>query len=140
MIIIYAQGTNTSNTQALSWFKMRGIDVHEEKMYKLSRESLLHILSLTEQGFSEILKHRAGEGTLLKNKLDAISSLSFNESVDFIVKNPEVLRSPIIFQENKLLVGYNSEEIRKFMPQKYRKVAVKASEKSKKSDKKGKEV
>ena len=126
MIIIYAQGTNTSNEQALTWFKLRGIEMREEKMYKMTRENLLHILALTDQGFSEVLKHRAGEGTLLKNKLDAISSLSFNESVDFIMKNPEVLRSPIIFEENKLLVGYNSEEIRKFMPQKYRKVGIKA--------------
>ena len=124
MIIMYAQGANTSNKQALTWFKMRGIEMREEKMYKMTRENLLRILALTDQGFSEVLKHRAGEGTLLKNKLDAISSLSFNESVDFIMKNPEVLRSPIIFEENKLLVGFNAEEIRKFMPKKYRKVAV----------------
>lgn len=33
------------------------------------------------------------------------------------LSNPEVLRSPIIFQEPKLLVRYNSEEMRKFKAQ-----------------------
>lgn len=65
--------------------------MQEEKMYQLSKETLLHILALTDQGFSEILKNRAGEGTDLRRKLDAIHALSFNESIDFIIKNTEVL-------------------------------------------------
>lgn len=124
MIIMYVQGANTSNKQALSWFKRRGLEIREEKMHQLSKENLLHILALTDQGFTEILKHRAGEGTLLRNKLDAIQALSFNDSIDFILKNTEVLKSPIIFGEDRLLIGFNAEEIRKFMPQKYRKVAL----------------
>lgn len=123
MIVIYAQGANTSNKQAISWFKMWDIEMREEKMYKLSKGMLLQILALTDRGFLEILKNGATKGTALKKKLDIIHSLSFNESVDFIVENPEVLRSPIIIEENKLLVGFNAEEIRKFMPSKYRKIA-----------------
>lgn len=128
MIIMYAQGANTSNKQALSWFKLRGLEIREENMHQLSKENLLQILALSDQGFSEILKHRAGEGTVLRNKLDAIQALSFNDTVDFILHNTEVLKSPIIFGEDRLLVGFNAEEIRKFMPKRYRKVALNTSE------------
>lgn len=124
MIRIYSHGKNTSDKQAVAWFKSRGFEICEKKMYHLSKENLLQILALTEQGFSEILKHRAGEGTALRNKLDAIQALGFNDSVAYIVKNPDVLKSPIIFGDHKLLVGFNAEEIRKFMPKKFRKVAV----------------
>lgn len=140
IIRIYSHGRNTSDKQAVAWFKSRGFEICEKKMYHLSKENLLQILALTEQGFTEILKHRAGEGTALRNKLDAIQALGFNDSVAYIVKNPDVLKSPIIFGDHKLLVGFNAEEIRKFIPKRYRKVAVKASEQSRKSDKKGKEV
>lgn len=125
-VTIYSQRRNTSDIQALSWFKVRGFDICEEKMHKLSKENLFQILALTDQGFSEILKQKAGEGTELKNKLEEVQSLSFNDSIGYIVKNTEVLKSPIIFGEGKLLVGFNAEEIRKFVPQKYRKVAAKA--------------
>ena len=124
MISIYSHGRNTSDKQAVAWFKSRGFEICEKKIYHLSKENLLQILALTEQGFSEILKHRAGEGTALRNKLDAIQALGFNDSVAYIVKNPDVLKSPIILGDHKLLVGFNAEEIRKFMPKKYRKVAV----------------
>ena len=127
-IAIYSQGRNTSDKQAVAWFKSRGFEICETKMYHLSKENLLQILALSDQGFSEILKHRAGEGTVLRNKLDAIQALSFNDTVDFILHNTEVLKSPIIFGDHKLLVGFNAEEIRKFMPKRYRKVALNTSE------------
>lgn len=124
-IIIYSQGRNTSDKQAVAWLKIHGFDICEEKMHNLSKKNLLHILALTEGGFSDILKQRAGKGTDLKNKLESVQSLSFNDSIEYIVKNTEVLKSPIIFGRNKLLVGFNAEEIRKFIPQNYRKLAIK---------------
>lgn len=77
MISIYSQGRNTSDKQAVAWFKSRGFEICEIKMYHLSKENLLQILALSDQGFSEILKHRAGEGTVLRNKLDAHSGFGF---------------------------------------------------------------
>ncbi len=127
MISIYSQGRNTSDKQAVAWFKIRGFEICEKKMYHLSKENLLQILALSDQGFSEILKHRAGEDTALRNKLDIIQALSFNDSIDFILNNTEVLKSPIICGKDKLLVGFNAEEIRKFMPKRYRKVALDTS-------------
>lgn len=56
-----------------------------------------------------------------------IQALGFNDSVAYIVKNPDVLKSPIIFGDHKLLVGFNAEEIRKFIPKRYRKVALNTS-------------
>lgn len=128
MISIYSQGRNTSDKQAVAWFKSRGFEIYEKKMYHLSKKNLLQILVLSDQGFSEILRHRAGEGTDLRKKLDAIQTLSFNDSVEFILHNTEVLKSPIILGEDKLLVGFNAEEVRKFMPKRYRKVALNTSE------------
>lgn len=47
-------------------------------------------------------------------------SLSFSEALNYLLLYPELLRTPIIFSENKLLVGFNSDEIRKFIPSVYR--------------------
>jgi regulatory protein spx len=36
--------------------------------------------------------------------------------IEFIRKNPSVLRRPIIVDDHRIQVGYNSEEIRTFIP------------------------
>lgn len=46
--------------------------------------------------------------------------MTFNDSIEYILKNPDVLKSPIILAKKKLLVGYDSEKIRMFIPQKKR--------------------
>ncbi|UYT09852.1 hypothetical protein [Lactococcus garvieae] len=93
-------------------------------MFQLSKENLLHILALTEQGGTEILKKRAWGDTPLRNKLDVILELSFNGSVDFILDDTEVLKSSIIIRDDKILVGFNAEETRMLVPKSYRKVTV----------------
>jgi regulatory protein spx len=35
-------------------------------------------------------------------------------------ENPELLKTPLILEGNKLLVGYNKEQIRIFLPKIYR--------------------
>ena len=42
--------------------------------------------------------------------------MSLNDLIDFIYKNPSCLKRPIIVDDKKIQVGYNSEEIRTFIP------------------------
>ena len=43
-----------------------------------------------------------------------------NELVDFIVKNPTVLKRPIIVAEEEIQVGYNDDDISLFLPEELR--------------------
>lgn len=121
MIVAYSMGKNTSDRNVIEWFDARKMIVYKKRINNISKEDLLHILKLSEQGLLEILKSSTSAKAPLKSKLDIINRLNFNESLNFILKHPEVLRSPIVFDEKHLLIGYNSDEIRQFIPQCYRK-------------------
>ncbi|WP_270318311.1 ArsC/Spx/MgsR family protein [Lactococcus petauri] len=50
----------------------------------------------------------------------APKSTSLNEGINYLKVNPNLLRSPIIIEKDKVLIGYNPEQIRMFLPQAYR--------------------
>ena len=42
--------------------------------------------------------------------------MTITELVDFIRNNPSILKRPIMVDDHRIQVGYNSEEIRTFIP------------------------
>ena len=45
-----------------------------------------------------------------------LNKLTFKEALAFATEHPECLITPIIIGKNKMLVGYNEVEMRKFIP------------------------
>ena len=42
--------------------------------------------------------------------------MSTDQLIDFIIKNPSILRRPIILNEDDFQIGYDSDEIDAFIP------------------------
>ena len=76
-------------------------------------DELKSILRLTEDGVTEIISTKSKTFQELNINID---ELSLNELYNLIIKHPQMLRRPIILDEKRLQVGYNEEEIRKFLP------------------------
>lgn len=114
LIKIYYSTRNSSSKKAVEWFKNKGIAISAKRIQHISKEDLMHVLSMSEQGFTDILKKT---GKCNSN----IERMKFSEGVLFIQNHVELLKLPIIIGKNKLMIGYNSEEIRKFIPKNYRK-------------------
>jgi hypothetical protein len=55
-----------------------------------------------------------------------LDDMSMSELVDFIQKNPSVLKRPIILNERVFQVGYDQEEIDAFVPAELRRLALSA--------------
>ncbi|KRM21075.1 regulatory protein spx [Latilactobacillus graminis DSM 20719] len=72
---------------------------------------------MTEDGTEEIISTRSKAFQELNIKID---DLSINELLDLVQKNPGLLRRPIILDEKRLQVGYNEDEIRRFLPREVR--------------------
>jgi regulatory protein spx len=49
-----------------------------------------------------------------------LEAMKTNELVDFIVRNPSVLKRPIIVTDFEIQVGYNDDDIELFLPQELR--------------------
>lgn len=79
----------------------------------------MQVLRMTENGTEEIISTRSRTFQNLKINLD---DLSIDQLIDLVEKNPSLLRRPIIMDDRRLQVGYNEDEIRRFLPRKIRRL------------------
>ena len=72
---------------------------------------------MTENGTDEIISMRSKIFQKLNIQVD---SLPLQDLYEIIRQHPGLLRRPIIMDEKRLQVGYNEDEIRRFLPRKVR--------------------
>lgn len=117
---IISGATSLSTKKAKQWFEKNGIPYVERNIVKepLTFSELQSILQMTIEGTDEIMATRSKSYKELNGNLD---ELPLTELLQFIHKNPGLLKTPIITDEKRLQVGYHEDEIRQFIPRKTRK-------------------
>ncbi|MFQ6324087.1 ArsC/Spx/MgsR family protein [Lactococcus garvieae] len=120
MIHLYYRQRCSSSLKAIQRFKRYGLDVCVQPSDKISREELITVLTATDKGISSLIKHSRNLSNEDMAKIRMIKTMTFNQAIDYIKKNPTLLKSPIIIENNKVLIGYNLEQIRIFLPKIYR--------------------
>ncbi|MBO5578262.1 MAG: transcriptional regulator Spx [Bacilli bacterium] len=115
MIKIYTAPSCSSCRKAKEFFKKEEIPYQEKNIFvnDLNDKELIEILTKTENGTEDIISTRS---KIIKESGTNIDDMTIKELVAFIRKNPSVLKRPIMVDETKVQVGYNSEEIRVFIP------------------------
>lgn len=121
MIQLYVTPSSTSCRKARAWLEENGIEYQESNLFSepLPFQELKRMLQLTEEGTSEIISTRSKAFQELNVDID---DLTISELYDIILDNPSLLRRPIMFDNKRLVVGYNEDEIRAFIPRDVRKV------------------
>ncbi|AEA01252.1 MULTISPECIES: transcriptional regulator SpxA [Aerococcus] len=119
MVKLYTSPSCTSCRKARAWLEEHNIAYVERNIFQepLSRDEIKEILRMTEDGTEEIISTRSKAFQELHIDLNEIS---LNELFDLIQENPGLLRRPIIMDEKRLQVGYNEDEIRRFLPREVR--------------------
>jgi regulatory protein spx len=115
MVTLYTSPSCTSCRKAKAWLEEHEIPYRERNIFQepLSIEEIKEILRMTEDGTDEIISTRSK----VFQQLDVnIEQLPMQELFDLIRNNPGLLRRPIILDEKRLQVGYNEDEIRRFLP------------------------
>ena len=84
---------------------------------------IFYLLSLTENGFDDLLAKRSID---YKNLKDQIDQCTTSELVDLIVSHFTLLQRPIITDGKKLLVGFNEDSMRLFIPVQWRRSQLKS--------------
>lgn len=121
MLNLYTSPSCTSCRKAKAWLKEYDISVKERNIFAnpLNKEEIMQVLRMTENGTEEIISTRSRTFQNLKINLD---DLSIDQLIDLVEKNPSLLRRPIIMDDRRLQVGYNEDEIRRFLPRKVRRL------------------
>lgn len=119
MVTIFTAPSCTSCRKAKAWLEEHNIPYKERNIFNepLTMEELKQIFRMTENGTDEIISPRSKTYQQLNVNLE---TLSLSELFKLIQENPGLLRRPIIVDEKRLQVGYNEDEIRRFLPRKIR--------------------
>lgn len=119
MVTLYTAPSCTSCRKARAWLVENEIPFKERNIFSepLTKEEIKEIFRMTEDGTDEIISTRSKTYQKLNVNLD---SLPLQELYTLIQNNPGLLRRPIIIDEKRLQVGYNEDEIRRFLPRKVR--------------------
>ncbi|MCU5378595.1 transcriptional regulator SpxA [Bacillus cereus] len=119
MVILYTTASCSSCRKAKAWLEEHQIDYTEKNIVSnsLTVDELKSILRLTEDGSTEIISTRSKTFQELNINIEA---LSLNEFYKLIIEYPQMLRRPIMLDEKRLQVGFNEDEIRKFLPRSVR--------------------
>lgn len=121
MISIYTVPSCSSCKKAEEWLRAHKLKYKKINMLTddISPDEIKRILSLTEDGTEEIISRRSKAYQRLNIDFDAIS---ISQLIGLIEENRTLLRRPLIFDEKRLQVGYNEDDIRKFLPRDFRRV------------------
>ncbi|MGR5911920.1 transcriptional regulator SpxA [Bacillus cereus] len=120
MVILYTTASCASCRKAKAWLEEHQIDYIEKNIVSNSMtvDELKSILRLTEEGATEIISTRSKTFQDLNINID---ELSLNEFYTLIIEHPLMLRRPImLWTKKRLQIGFNEEEIRKFLPRSVR--------------------
>lgn len=119
MVVLYSSPSCTSCRKARAWLEDNNIPYTERNIFAepLSLEEIKHVLRMTEAGTDEIISTRSKVFQELNIQVDA---LPMKQLYTIIHEYPGILRRPIIVDDKRLQVGYNEDEIRRFLPRSVR--------------------
>jgi len=95
------------------------VDYTEHNIFTqpMNAAELRGILSKTENGTEDIISTRS---KIFQQLAIDVDSLTLDELLKLVEKNPSLLRRPIITDEKRVLIGFNEDDIRTFLPREYR--------------------
>ena len=119
MVTIYTSPSCTSCRKARAWLEENNITYKERNIFSepLDIPEIKSILRITEDGTEEIISTRSKAFQELNVDLE---ELPLQDLFALIQENPGLLRRPIMVDEKRLQVGYNEDEIRRFLPREVR--------------------
>ncbi|MFK4947243.1 ArsC/Spx/MgsR family protein [Lactococcus formosensis subsp. formosensis] len=110
-----------SSQKAFMWFERYGTDFEKRDISQITVDDLLKLLTLTTEGVNELVKNPERINHKNEEELVKASDMNLKNALYYLKMNSLLFKTPIILDENNYLIGYNSDEIRRFFPREYRK-------------------
>ena len=127
LLTLYTSPSCTSCRKARAWLQEHQIPFVERNIFSepLNSSELKAILQMTEDGTEEIISTRSKVFQKLNMDLD---DLPLQELVELVQNNPGLLRRPIMIDDKRLQVGFNEDEIRRFLPRDVRQLELRQAQ------------
>ena len=116
MIKVYTSPSCSSCRKVKKWFMDNDIPFIEKNIFgpTFKEKDIYDILALTDNGTEDIIAKRS---KIIQDSGIDIDKLTIKELVAFILKNPSIMKRPIIIDDHRMVVGYNPDDIAVFIPE-----------------------
>ncbi|APR06852.1 Regulatory protein Spx [Lentilactobacillus parabuchneri] len=120
MLNLYLAPSSSSSRRAKKWLIDHGIEFTERDISKdpLTADDIKRLLRLSENGTEDLISTRCISYRKLKVNFD---NLTVSQLIDLMVNHTDLIRRPLIFNDQQLQVGFSEENIRSFLPRHARK-------------------
>lgn len=115
MIEVYYLSNTSSGRTAMKWLENNNLPFIDRKITKknpIETHEIKKILSRTDNGFDDLINTRTKKFKALEINEDECST---EYLIAVLVKNPSMIKLPIIIDEKKIVIGFNEREIRCFL-------------------------
>lgn len=120
-LYLYKKKEDIAVKKVEKWLKCHNLNYKLITPKMINESTIYHMLYCSNDGFSELLVSKIKAEKVWRNHPRAeIDRIKVSEMVEEVLQDPYLLKSPILFDKEKLLAGFNTEEIRKFIPRLYR--------------------
>ncbi|WP_046173826.1 Spx/MgsR family RNA polymerase-binding regulatory protein [Domibacillus indicus] len=101
----------TSCRKTKKWLSAHSVEVKERHIFRETptKKELLTLLSMTSEGLDELLATRS---RMFKSLNIEVDEMPLSDVIDLLIKEPKLLRRPILTDGQNLVVGYNPEKLR----------------------------
>lgn len=122
-IKIYTNTSSASVRKAKEWLVHHQLDFEEINWRRegMSVKEFYQILSLTDNGTDDIISKRS---TAYPMFVSQVHHLSVKDVFIWLNIERSLLRLPIIIDDSRIQIGYDSDSIRKFLPRSIREASL----------------
>lgn len=116
MVNLYYHTNDPSKRKAVKWLSGHGIEIHMRNLEKepLTITEIQQLFALSLNGTDDLISKRSRETKKLKMDRDTVT---INELTAAIQTSPHILKNPIIFNDRKMVTGFDKEKMGIFIPQ-----------------------
>lgn len=110
MVNLYFHTNDPSKRKAVRWLTDHNIVVKQRNLEKepLTKDEVTKLLTLCLNGTDDLISKRSRQTKSLKMDSD---NVTINQLTAAIQKNPHILKNPIIFNNHKLITGFDQEKM-----------------------------
>lgn len=115
MLKLFTYPSSIDCKKVKQWLDKRCIPYQEKELFDhlVTMEELKQMTSLTEMGVIDII---APEYLSMVQHVIEDDDISLKELYESMEREPKLLKLPILYDDKRMLVGYNEEELNKFLP------------------------
>lgn len=121
MVNLYFHTNDPSKRKAVKWLEACGIEVQQRNLEKqpLTKAEIRQLLALSLDGTDDLISMRSRDTKALGL---GKRTITIDELTAAIQKSPRILKNPVIFNQSKLVTGFDQEKMGIFVPKAQRRL------------------